>query len=71
MPQILRLTQASIQESSFDANRDTVVIVHGHRESAFTSLNPSVKDGKKILKFLIVAVRTKFKVVTSLAHANI
>lgn len=45
-PMVLRLTASSVQNSYFDPNRDTAVIVHGHRANAFNSLNPSVKDGE-------------------------
>lgn len=48
MPVELDVTADNLNET-ISAERNTSIVVHGHRGTATTSLNPTVKDGKIII----------------------
>ncbi|CAG4948942.1 unnamed protein product [Colias eurytheme] len=43
-PEIFNSTLESIAETSLNSTRNTTIIVHGHEGTAYTSINPTVKD---------------------------
>ncbi|CAH2076731.1 unnamed protein product, partial [Iphiclides podalirius] len=42
--EVLTNNQQSFDNSGIELSRDTVVVVHGHQASAFSSLNPALKN---------------------------